>query len=277
VLLLAPGLELAPPPLGVLAPVVELLEGAADDAAAVGLDALVRRELGQVVLERLLDELVALRRHRVDDDVAQVLPAVAAVDAVLLVALLRAHRLPRLLADLLADGLHDGLDEQPLRAARAVAGVGHQHGVLAEPMEADVLGRRAACSRPAADAVLLLVRLHPLGEDGPRVGKDARLDVLEDRLGRATLRHDREAPQAEVLTRAVKVLDLEVAREDGVTELRRLVPPEAQHALALGELVSSHRLARQRDLAAHDLVLARAARRRVEVGREDGEHILNVG
>jgi hypothetical protein len=171
----------------------------------------------------------------------------------------------------------DCLGEQPLRAARAVAGVGHQHGVLAEPVEADVLGRRATCSRPATEAVLLLVHLHPLGEGGSGVGEDARLDVLEDRLGRAALRHDREAPQAEVLPRAVKVLDLEVAREDGVAELRRLVPPEAQHALALGELESSHRLARQRDLAAHDLILALAARRRVDVGREDGEHVLDVG
>ena len=48
---------------------VELLEGTYDDAASCGIDALIGGELCEVVGQLLLDNLVALRRHRIDDDV----------------------------------------------------------------------------------------------------------------------------------------------------------------------------------------------------------------
>ena len=85
-------------------------------------------------------------------------------------------------------------------------------------MEADVLGVRPASRRPAASAVLPLVGLHPLLEQAPRVREDAVLDVVEQRGRRAASRQDREAAQADVLDRAVGVLDLHVAGEDIVAE-----------------------------------------------------------
>mmetsp|Transcript_32312 Transcript_32312/g.72886 ORF Transcript_32312/g.72886 Transcript_32312/m.72886 type:complete len:735 (-) Transcript_32312:1221-3425(-) len=276
VVLEAVDLELATAALCILAARAELLEAGADHAAALRVDALVRRELSEVVPELLLDELIALRRHRVDDDVAQMLPAVTAIHPVLGVTILHAHRLPRLSADLLLDGLDDRLRQHALRTACAIARIRHQHRVLAQSVEADVLWRRAARARPAAGAVLLLIVLHPASEAAARVGEDALLDVLKDGFRRAAFRHDGEAAQADVLHVPVLILDLEVAAEDGVAKLCALIPSGRHHALACRELPGSHGLASDRDLAANDLVRALASRRHFRARRDQVEDVLNV-
>ena len=65
--------------------------------------------------------------------------------------------------------------------------------------------------------------------------------MIEDRLGRATLWHDGEATEANVLTRAIVMLNHEVAAEDGIAELGR--PAAARQAsfdLGDEELVIHH-------------------------------------
>jgi hypothetical protein len=117
------------------------------------------------------------------------LPAVGAVVAILGVALLDAHRLPRLCADLLLHGAHDRIADEALRASRSIAGVGHQHRVLGEAMQADVFDRRYTGRRPAPSAaVLLLECLDPEAEDAARVREDA-LFLFEEGLSFAVPPH----------------------------------------------------------------------------------------
>eukprot|EP00966_Prymnesium_polylepis_P331524 7387090-Prymnesium_polylepis.1 len=63
-----------------------------------------------------------------------------------------------------------------------------------------------------------------------RVREDELLDVLQDSRRLAALRQDRQPPKADVLDRAVGVLDLRIAAEDTVTKLGALVPAEAHDA-----------------------------------------------
>ena len=64
---------------------------------------------------------------------------------------------------------HDGVAEEATRAARRVARVRHEHRVLAQSMQADVLDRRPTSRGPAAHAVGLLMRGDPIAEDATRV------------------------------------------------------------------------------------------------------------
>eukprot|EP00966_Prymnesium_polylepis_P323864 7379994-Prymnesium_polylepis.1 len=69
--------KLAAAALAVFAAVMVLLERGADDAAHVRLDALLLAELGEIVGERFLHERIACGRHRIDQNVAKMLPAIA--------------------------------------------------------------------------------------------------------------------------------------------------------------------------------------------------------
>ena len=63
----------------VLADVVEVLEARVDHGAAIRLDPLKGAERGEVISDLKPQDLVALCCHGIDDDVAQMLPAVAPV------------------------------------------------------------------------------------------------------------------------------------------------------------------------------------------------------
>jgi hypothetical protein len=179
---LPPRLELLALALGVLAASVQLLEHRPDQVHAVDGHAIERGELGEVVGELSLQPLGRLDGHAVDDDVAQVLVAVADVDGALGRALLLAHRIPGDVADLLLARRLGQLAEESLRFACRVAGVGHDESLRTQPMHADALRVGPASSRPAVLAELGLVHCLPLDEQSASVLEDILLDVGGDGL-----------------------------------------------------------------------------------------------
>ena len=152
-----------------------------DQVHAVDGHAVEAGELGEVILERGLQVLGRGAAHGLDEDVAQVAVAVANPDPALRLALALAQRLPALLADLLAPSLDSRHLDEPLRLARAVARVAHEHGVLAQPVQPDRRGLGRARRLPAAAAALLLVHLLPVVEQLPAVREELG-DLIGDVL-----------------------------------------------------------------------------------------------
>ena len=136
--LLTPCLGLTALALRVLPAGVELLEGGADEVHAVDAHPVERGELGEVVLERVLEQVGRAERHRVHDDVAEVVVAVTNERGARCGALVLRHRVPRLVADGEALGGLGGRGDEPLGLALAVAGVAHDHRLLGQPMQANL-------------------------------------------------------------------------------------------------------------------------------------------
>eukprot|EP00966_Prymnesium_polylepis_P299283 6915813-Prymnesium_polylepis.1 len=260
----------------VLSLVMEVLEARVDHAPARRLDALEGREDRQVFGDLRPQHLVSLLRHRVDHDVPQMLPAVSSERLVLPLTLLVAHRVPLVVADVRLHRLHDHLDQQPPRAPGTVAGVRHEHRVLAQAVKPDVVRRRVARLRPAARPTGLLELGLPLVEAAARVRQDLALDVREDGGRRPALGQDGEAAEADVLDRAVGVLDLGVARDHAVAELGRLVPAEGHDAHGHRELVRRHGLTRDGELCPQQLHLPVGRARHVDPGGHRRQHVGDV-
>ena len=192
--------------------------------------------------------------------------AVAKVALHLPLLLLLRHAAPRLRADALTAGRLGHLGEQALGGARSVARVRHEHRVLAQPVKADVVGRRHVGLLPRALTVHALVLLLPQREEAARVGEELLLDLLRELLSGAAGR-ERGATHDNVdgCARRIVRLYLRVGGEQPETPLGRLVEPEGDDAGSEGDAKRGDHLAGDRALAAHPahLLLARLRHHRL--------------
>lgn len=250
---------------------VKLFVHGPDDLHDVRAHALLRHELLEPLAERELEELIARRRHRVEKDVAHVLPAVARERTVLLLLLLVSERLPGLVAERPLDRLRDHVLHQPGRLPSSRASVRHEDAVLGEQVHADV-GRVGASVGALAKA--LLVAVAQLLEEPLKMCKKAA-DPLGHLLARAAAKN-RRATGDNVDRLAVLVLDLHVGGEQRDLFLGRLVEPEAQDAPARGDADRGNGLAGNGELASHAADHGHRGHHWLDVGHGEAQRLDDV-
>jgi hypothetical protein len=250
---------------------VELFVHGPDDRHNVRAHALLRHELLEPLAECELEELIARRRHRVEEDVTHVLPAVARESTVLELLLLVGERLPGLVAERPLDRLGDHVLHKPGRLPSSRASVGHEDAVLGEQVHADV---QRVGTGVGALAKALLVAVAQLLEEALKMCEKSA-DSLGHLLARAAAKHRRAAGDNVDLL-AVLVLDLHVGGEQRDLFLGGLVEPEAQDAPALGEADRGNGLAGNGELASHAADHWHRGHHRLDVGHGEAQRFDDV-
>ena len=224
----------------VVAPaLMELLVRGAQELVEVCRHPIPRREVGEVIFERLGDVPRLRRRLLLEEDVAHMLPAVELVHGSHRRLLLLRHRAPLVITDLLFHLLGDHLGEDALGALGGVARVALQRAAAREPSQRDLLGVRA---RPRLPRVLPLEHLTPAVQEPTEPREALLLDGGGDGLGGDARRAVRAAQDDGLESRTLRRLDDDVRGDRRHLVLRGLVRAEHADGIRIGDLARGHAL-----------------------------------